>query len=83
MDKDVPRTPPSYERCLQSVRVKENGEPDRSDADLLFAVICLDWKFSFDETVVLLRRVSSKAKVRRDDYAERTVRLARSRMVSL
>ncbi len=76
VDKSVPRTPPSYERCLQSVRVKENGKPDRSDADLLFAVTCLDWKFSFDETVALLKRVSAKARSRRDDYAERTTTTA-------
>jgi hypothetical protein len=61
------------------VKLKQDGKPDRSDADLLFAVTCFDWKFSFDETVALLKRVSAKAKARRDDYAERTVRVALSK----
>lgn len=76
VDKSVPRTPPSYERCLQSVRVKENGKPDRSDADLLFCVTCFDWGFSLAETSALLKRVSGKARVRRDDYVQRTVTMA-------
>ncbi len=79
LDKTVPRTPPSYERCLQSVKLKENGKPDRSDADLLFCVTCFDWKFSFDETVALLKTISAKAKERRDHYAERTARFALSK----
>lgn len=83
VDKDVHRTPPSYERCLQGVKLKENGKPDRSDADLLFAVTCFDWGFSFDETVALLKTVSAKAKARRDDYAERTVKLAMSKVKHL
>ncbi len=84
MDKAVPRTVPSYEKCLQSVAIKtkgkDAGKPDRSFADLLFAVTCLDWKFSVDETVALLKRVSAKARAKKDDYAERTVRLALSRV---
>jgi hypothetical protein len=83
VDNAVPRTPPSYERCLQSVRLKKNGKPDRSFADLLFAVTCLDWKFSFDETVALLKQVSAKARARRDDYVQRTVTIAFNKVVSL
>ncbi len=76
MDKNVHCSIPSYEKCLQSVEPKKSGKPDRSKADLLFAVTCLRWKFAFDETVALLKRFSMKAKSRRDDYAEQTVRLA-------
>jgi hypothetical protein len=81
MDKIVHRVhAPNYEKCLQSVAKKKNGKPDRSAADLLFAVTCLNWKLAFDETVALLKRASAKARVRRDDYAERTVKLALSRV---
>ncbi len=83
MDNAVPRTPPSYERCLQSVKLKTNGKPDRSDADLLFAVTCLDWGFSFAETGALLNQVSAKARARRDDYVQRTVTIAFNKVVSL
>jgi hypothetical protein len=76
MDKNVPRSIPSYEKCLQSVEPKENGEPDRSKADLLFAVTCLRWGFALDETMALLNRFSMKARARRDNYAERTAELA-------
>jgi hypothetical protein len=76
MDKNAPPLIPSYEICLRSVEPKKNGKPDRSKADLLFAVTCLQWKFAFDETVALLKRFSMKANSRRDDYAEQTVRLA-------
>jgi hypothetical protein len=76
MDNFVHCSIPSYEKCLQSVEPKKNGKPDRSKADLLFAVTCLRWKLAFDETVTLLKRFSMKAKSRRDDYAEQTVRLA-------
>jgi hypothetical protein len=60
--------------------LKLNGKPDRSAADLLFAVTCLNWKVAFDETVMLLKRVSEKAQARKDDYAERTVKLALSKL---
>jgi hypothetical protein len=80
MDKIVHRVhAPNYEKCLQSVARREDGKPDRSKADLHFAKLCLDWKLSFDETVALLKRVSAKAKARKDDYAVRTVRTALSR----
>jgi hypothetical protein len=75
--------PPDYEKCLRSVRRKPNGKPDRSAADLLFAATCFDWKHGFDETVALLKRVSQKARARRDDYAERTARLAWSRVATV
>ncbi len=76
VDTHVHHTPPSYEKCLQSVKLKENGKPDRSAADLLFAVTCFDWKFGFDVTVALLKQVSPKARERRDDYVQRTVTTA-------
>jgi hypothetical protein len=50
---------------------------------LLFAATCFDWKHGFDETVALLKRVSQKARARRDDYAERTARLAWSRVATV
>jgi hypothetical protein len=80
MDKNVHCSIPSYEKCLQSVELKRNGKPDRSKADLLFAITCLNWKVAFDETVALLKRFSAKAKSRRDNYAEHTVRLALSKI---
>jgi hypothetical protein len=70
---------PSYEKCLQLVALKPNGKPNRSDADLLFAVTCFDWKLPYEEVVALLKRVSAKARARRDDYAERTAKLALSK----
>ncbi len=81
VDTNVHRAEPSYEKCLQSVRAKANGEADRSAADLLFAVTCFDWKYGFDEVVALLNRVSEKARARKDGYAERTVRYAQSKQV--
>lgn len=83
MDIGVHRSTPDYEKCLRSVKCKPNGKPDRSDADLLFAVTCFDWKHGFDETVALLKRVSQKARARRDDYAERTARLAWSKVAEV
>jgi hypothetical protein len=80
MDKNVHRSIPSYEKCLQSVEPRKDGKPDRSKADLLFAVTCLRWNIAFDETVALLKRFSMKAKPRRDDYAEQTVRMALERV---
>jgi hypothetical protein len=67
------RRAPSYEHCIGSVRRKEGGEIDRSAVDYLFAVTCLDWGFSLEQTVNLLRLHSPKANERSDDYADRTV----------
>lgn len=67
------RRAPSYDRCVDSVRRKEDGEIDRSAVDYLFAVTCLDWGFSPEQTADLLRRHSPKAAERSDDYTSRTV----------
>ncbi len=67
---------PDYEDSLNLVSLKKNGKPNRSDADLHFAATCFDWKLTVDETVALLKRLSEKARARKDDYAERTVKEA-------
>lgn len=67
------RRAPSYEHCVSVVRRKSDGEIDRSAVDYLYAVTCLDWGFSSDETVNLLRANSPKAQERAAEYANRTV----------
>jgi hypothetical protein len=69
---------PSYEKALSSVRLKEDGEPDRSAADLLFAVTCLRWipPLSREEIAGLLMEHSEKAQERKTDadwYIETTI----------
>ncbi len=73
-----PKQAPSYDIALASVKCKDNGEPDRSAADLLYSVTCLDWGFSERETIDLLKIKSEKARERQDKYAEKTVRAALS-----
>ena len=64
---------PSYEKAMLHVRRKEDGTIDRSAVDLLFAVTCLDWQITTEETIKLLHKHSPKAAERYDDYTERTV----------
>ncbi|MEJ7577574.1 MAG: hypothetical protein WKF74_11280 [Pyrinomonadaceae bacterium] len=73
---EKPKQAPSYEKALASVRRKDDGEPDRSAADLHYSVTCLDWGFNERETIDLLKSKSEKARERRDKYAENTVRVA-------
>jgi hypothetical protein len=72
---------PSYERCEHVVKTKR-GKIDRSGVDALFAVTCFDWGLAFDRVLELLRLKSSKARSRRDDYAERTATWALSQVMS-
>jgi hypothetical protein len=72
---------PSYERCERVVKTKR-GKIDRSGVDALFAVTCFDWGLAFDRVLELLRLKSSKARSRRDDYAERTATWALSQVMS-
>jgi hypothetical protein len=67
---------PSYDYAMKCVRRKPNGEVDRSGVDVLYAATCLNWKFDEAETVELLKEHSSKARERRDDYAESVVAYA-------
>jgi hypothetical protein len=69
----VSRREPSYAKAQASVRHKTDGSIDRSAVDALFAVTCLNWKWTESETLDILKRNSPKAAERRDDYAERTV----------
>lgn len=69
---------PSYEKALASVQLKDDGKPDRSAADLLFAVTCLRWSPSIpkEEIASLLMRHSEKAQERKKDvewYVETTI----------
>ncbi len=67
------RRAPIYAMAVTAVRPKEDGEVDRSAVDFHYAVVCLDWGFSYEDTVRLLQANSPKAAGRDDDYAERTV----------
>lgn len=67
------RRPPIYALAVDAVRPKDDGEVDRSAVDFHYAVVCLDWGFTYEDTVRLLRANSPKAMERDDDYAERTV----------
>jgi len=68
---------PSYAKALASVQRKEDGTPDRSAADLLFAVTCLRWRppLSQREIAALLMVNSEKARGRRDAamYVDATI----------
>lgn len=66
------RRAPIYSRAVSAVRLKEDGEVDRSAVDFHYAVVCFDWGFSYQDTVGLLQANSPKAAERNDDYAERT-----------
>lgn len=67
------RRAPSYAMAVNAVRLKEDGEVDRSGVDFLYAVTCFDWGFSYEDTVSLLRVSSPKAAERNDAYVEDTV----------
>ncbi len=71
-----PRQWPSYQIELDRAARRKDGKPDRSDADINFALRCARWGWSADETAAKLREVSERAKGRRDNYAERTARRA-------
>lgn len=81
----APRRLPSYAKSLASVRRKDNGEPDRSAADLLFAVTCLRWKprVTPDEIADLLRehseKVAEKSNIAAEEYIELTIEEAMRR----
>jgi hypothetical protein len=76
------RRPPVYEMAVQAVRAKHDGQVDRSAVDAHYAVVCLDWGFTFDETVDLLRMNSPKAAERSDDYVVRTVAWAQQKVAT-
>lgn len=67
------RRAPIYALAVSAVRLKEDREIDRSAVDFHYAVVCLDWGFSYEDTARLLRANSPKAAERDDDYVERTV----------
>ena len=76
---------PSYAKALADVQRKDNGEPDRSAADLLFAVTCLRWRppLTSEEIAALLMEHSEKARERKDAewYVETTIQEAKRRML--
>jgi hypothetical protein len=49
---------------------------DRSAADINFAILCVEWGHSIEETAAKLKEVSEKAKERRDNYALDTAEAA-------
>jgi hypothetical protein len=76
---------PSYEKSLASVQIKDDGTPNRSAADLLFAVTCLRWipPLSREEIADLLMEHSEKAQERKTDadwYIEATIDEAERRV---
>lgn len=76
---------PSYAKSLASVRRKDDGEPDRSAADLLFAVTCLRWRppLTPQEIADLLyehsEKVAEKNQHAAADYVELTIEEAMRR----
>jgi hypothetical protein len=72
----TPRAWPDYEIELSRAPRRDDGKPDRSKADINFAIRCRKWGWSEEETAAKLRAESAKAKRRRDGYAERTARRA-------
>jgi hypothetical protein len=70
-----PRQWPSYQIELDRAARRTDGKPDRSDADINFALRCVRWGWSEDETAARLCEVSGKAKKQRG-YAARTARRA-------
>jgi hypothetical protein len=81
----APRRIPSYAKSLASVRRKDDGEPDRSAADLLFAVTCLRWKppLTPEEISNLLyehsEKVDDKNQQAAAEYVELTIQEAMRR----
>jgi hypothetical protein len=80
---------PDYQKSLSDVRPKDNGTPDRSAADILYAATCLSWGFSKLETVDSILENSTKAREQHSarkyaedkvDYADRVRN--RSRYIS-
>ena len=71
----VPSVWPDYEAELRAAR-KDDGKPDRSKADIRWAIKCLREGWSESEVAARLSTLSGKAKGRRDRYAEKTVRKA-------
>jgi hypothetical protein len=68
------RRAPIYALSIRDTKRKKDGEIDRSGVDFLYAVTCLDWGFTLEDTVNLLQANSPKAAERKDsDYVERTV----------
>lgn len=79
----APRRIPSYAKALASVGLKSDGTPNRSKADLLFAVTCLRWRppLNPEEIAALLLEHSEKAQERADAerYVEQTIQAAMQR----
>ncbi len=73
-----PTSWPSYEKCLAGAPESKSrpGQPRRSLADFLFALIADQWGFSDVAIVDHLMEVSSKAKENGRAYAIKTVRRA-------
>jgi hypothetical protein len=74
---------PSYTKALAAIQSKNDGEPDRSAADLLFAVTCLRWHppLTPHQIAALLIKNSDKARERADaeDYVWATIDAAMRR----
>lgn len=74
------RRAPIYEMAVGAVKPKQDGNIDRSAVDAHYAVVCLDWGFTIEETISLLRTNSPKAAERSDGYVEKTVSWAREQI---
>jgi hypothetical protein len=73
---------PSYAKATADTRRKENDEIDRSAVDFHFACVALSWGRSESETIDAINRHSSKARERRDNYAEKIVSKAMDRVTT-
>jgi len=71
---------PDYGRILRGASMTRENKPDISRADFHGAGLALKWGYSERAVVNWLKDVSPKARERKDDYAERTVRNAARRL---
>jgi hypothetical protein len=72
----VPTKWPSWEQELGYCRLKESGDPDRSEADFRWCRTAFKWGWSDTDITAELRNVSPKACDETEHYIDRTVKSA-------
>jgi hypothetical protein len=72
----VPTKWPSWEQELGYCRLKESGDPDRSEADFRWCRTAFLWGWSDTDVAAELRNVSPKACDETEHYIDRTVKNA-------
>ena len=72
----VPTKWPSWDRELGYCRLKESGDPDRSEADFRWCRTAFLWGWSDTDVAAELRNVSPKACDETEHYIDRTVKNA-------